>query len=242
VERLTEALSARLGDRVRTGAAVTDVRPRGDTWVVHAGRDELAADAVVLAVPAAAARSLLQSIAPAAAAGLGEIPAVSTGVVFLVYPAGTADALPEGTGFVVPRGRAPMTACTWVSNKWPSDAFANRAVVRCYVGAAGEEDILDADDADLIEACAQHLTALLSLPERPEDALVVRWPGAMPQYELGHVERVAAIRDALPAGIFVTGQAFDGTGIADCVRAAGDTAAAIGAALPSNARPEESVR
>ncbi len=149
----------------------------------------------------------------------------------MVYPEGTQAGLPEGTGFVVPRGAAPMTAATWLSSKWPSDAFGARAVVRCYVGAVGEEDVLDADDGDIVEACARHLAAVVALPDRPEHAVVVRWPNAMPQYELGHLERVARIRRSLPAGIFVVGQAYDGVGIPDCVRAAGETADAVVAHL-----------
>lgn len=248
VERLTDSLRDRLGARVRTDAAVVAVRPGAgperwpERWRVRTSAGELPADVVVLAVPAAAARPLLQPIASAAAAGLEGIPAASTGCVLLVYPPGTGEALPRGTGFVVPRGRAPMTACTWLSNKWPSEAFEGRAVLRCYVGAVGEEDILDAGDDELIAASARHLAALLALPAQPEHAAVVRWPGAMPQYEVGHVERVAGIRAALPPGIFVVGQPFDGVGVADCVRAANGTAAAVAASLAPSSRTEETVR
>jgi oxygen-dependent protoporphyrinogen oxidase len=258
VEHLVDALRDRLGSRVRTDAAVEGLRavtegwpkrwpegwPKGwpKRWKVRTRGEELTADAVVLAVPAAAAGSLLQPISPAAAAGLEGIPSASTGCVLLVYPRGTGDALPQGTGFVVPRARAPMTACTWLSNKWPSEAFDGRAVLRCYVGAVGEEDILDAGDDELIAACARHLAALLALPARPEHAAVVRWPGAMPQYELGHVDRVAGIRAALPPGIFVVGHPFDGVGVADCVRAANETAATVADWLASNSRTEETVR
>jgi oxygen-dependent protoporphyrinogen oxidase len=108
--------------------------------------------------------------------------------------------------------------------------------LRCFVGAAGDEDVLDAPDGDLIDACARHLAALLPLPARPEHAAVVRWPRAMPQYLVGHRERVARIREALPAGIFVTGQALDGVGVADCVRAAGETADAAATALDLEVR------
>ena len=139
-----------------------------------------------------------------------------------------------------------MTAATWLSSKWPSEAFGTRAVVRCYVGAVGEEDILDADDADLIAACAKHLAALVRLPDEPHHAAVVRWPKAMPQYELGHLDLVARIRRSLPEGIFVVGQAYDGVGIPDCVRAAGETAAAVVAYLQRDpagvSNDEETVR
>jgi protoporphyrinogen/coproporphyrinogen III oxidase len=155
---------------------------------------------------------------------LREIRTVSTGVVLLVYAEGTADALPDASGFVVPRERAPMTAATYLSRKWPSTAFGTRAVVRCFVGADGSEDLLDAADDEIVDAVCAHLAALLPLPAEPESSHVVRWPDAMPQYDVGHLERVAAIEQALPAGIFVVGNAYRGIGVADTVRGANDVA------------------
>jgi oxygen-dependent protoporphyrinogen oxidase len=152
--------------------------------------------------------------------------AVSTGVVFLVYPSGTADALPDGSGFVVPRGRAPMTAATFISRKWPDDRFGDRAVLRCFVGGDGDEDVLDAADADIVDACTRHLSAVMDLPA-PTASHVHRWPKQMPQYELGHLERVRRIRVALSPGIFVVGSAFDGVGVSDLARAAAETAALV---------------
>jgi protoporphyrinogen/coproporphyrinogen III oxidase len=241
VEGLTEALRDRVGDRIRTRDPALELRRRAGGWSVRTPSEELVADAVVLAVPAAAAGPLLAPISPAAAAGLQGIPSVSTGVVLMVYAAGTAGALPPGTGFVVPRGRAPMTACTWLSNKWPSEDFGDRAVLRCFVGAAGDEDVVGAEDDELIEACSRHLTALLALPQRPEHAAVVRWPASMPQYEVGHLDRVAGIRASLPNGIFLTGQSFDGVGIADCVHAAGSIASDVAAAVTMRSPTEETV-
>jgi protoporphyrinogen/coproporphyrinogen III oxidase len=224
--RLVAALSAALGDRVRTGAPVASLDDLGDPG------------AVVLATPAFEAGRLLAERSPRAASELAAIPYVSTGVVVLAYPAGTRERLPDGTGFVVPRGMAPMTACTWLSSKWPDRGWRDRAVLRCYVGAAGDEDVLDADDAELIDACARHVAAVLPLPERSEAGVVHRWPRALPQYERGHLGRVERIRDALPPGMFVTGNAYDGVGIPDTVRSAGATAERVAASL-SAPRPSE---
>jgi oxygen-dependent protoporphyrinogen oxidase len=221
VERLTDVLAERLGERVVLNSKVTSLAA-------------IEADAVVIASPAHEASRLLEDMAPAAAADLAGITYASTGVVLLVYPEGTHRGLPDGTGFVAPRGATPMTAATWLSSKWPEDAFGTRAVVRCYVGSVGEEDILEADDADLIEACARYLAALVTLPEAPQAAAVVRWPASMPQYELGHLDRLARIRGALPAGIFVAGQACDGVGIPDCVRAAGRASEEVTAYLDAD--------
>ena len=237
VHALTDALAERLDARVHTDTRAETVVDRGGRWHVRAAdghhRD---ADAVVVATEAHVARRLLAGVARAATDDLDAIPAASTAVVLLVYDEGTRDALPDGTGFVVPRGKAPMTAATWLSNKWPDEAFGTRAVVRCYVGAAGADEVVDEPDDDIVDACARHLAAVVPLPERPADSVVVRWYDAMPQYELGHVERVARIRRHLPAGIFVTGQPYDGVGVPDCVRAAGETAEAVLAHLKGSTR------
>lgn len=226
---LTDALAERLGDRVRCGARVDALDAQaGGGWYLHVdGAGGLAADAVVLAVPAHDARALLEPVAREASEDLGQIRSVSTGVALLVYGEGTADALPDGSGFVVPRGEAPFTAVTWLSSKWPDPAFGTRAVLRCFVGADGDEDVLDAPDVDILQACARHLAALVPLPDEPEHAAVVRWPSSMPQYELGHLERVQRIRRRLPAGVVVAGQPYDGVGVADCVRSAGEAAQAV---------------
>jgi len=224
---LTDRLAERLGpDIVRTGTRATAIEhAAGDGFEVHiADGERLPADAVIVATPAWAAADLLEGIAQPAAADLLDIPYASTAVVLLVYPEGSQPSLPPGTGFVVPRGRAPMTACTWLSSKWPREDYGTRAVVRCYVGAAGEDDVVDAPDEDLVAACERHLAALMPLPEHAAHAGVVRWHRSMPQYEVGHLERVARIRSGLPAGIVVTGSAYDGVGIPDCVRAAGEAA------------------
>ena len=119
-----------------------------------------------------------------------------------------------------------MVACRVVSAAWPEPAFGSRAILRCTVGGADEEDVLDADDEDIVRACTSHLAALLPLPGEADAAAVIRWPGAVPRYLLGHLERVARIREHLPPGIFVSGQAYDGIDVAGCVRGATEVAEA----------------
>lgn len=224
-DRLTGALVEAVGrERIFCGTAASAVRSEGPGYAVRAGEAGFSADAVVLAAPAFVAADVVRDLVPSVADLLCRIPYVSTGVVLLVYPEGTADALPEAAGFVVPRDKASMTACTWVSRKWPEEAFGDRAVLRCFVGGAGAEDVLDSPDEDIAEAVCRHLAAVLDLPPAAEASLVVRWGRAMPQYEVGHLDRVRAIRDGMPGGIFVVGSAYGGPGIPDCVREAGDVA------------------
>jgi len=225
VSHLTVALVDAIGDvRIGLGAPVRAVERDGAAFVVQTEADRVAADAVVLATPAFVASELIVGIAPRAAEVLGGIAYASTGVVLLVYPEGTADALPEATGFVVPRGRAPMTACTFLSRKWPEPDFGTRAVLRCFVGAVGFEDVLDAPDEDIVQAVCRHLAAILPLPDRAAASAVVRWPRSMPQFELGHLDRVREIDASLPPGIVVAGNAYLGVGVADAVRSAGEAA------------------
>ena len=225
VAKLPAALAGVLGaERIRTSTEATGLVRGGSDFVVRTTAGDVPAISVVLATPAFAAARLVADMAPEAAAELDAVPYASTGVALLVYAEGTGDALPVATGFVVPSGRAPMTAATFLSRKWPDPAFEGRAVLRCFVGADGFEDVLDAPDEEIVEAVARHLAALLPLPERPETFAMVRWPRSMPQYLVGHRERVARIEAALPAGIVVAGNAYGGVGVADTVRSAGEAA------------------
>lgn len=231
LRRLTDRLSEEIGpDRVRCGVAVDGLVRENGGYVIRAAGLRVRADVVVLAPPAYVAADLVQGLAPDVARDLRRIPYVSTAVVLLVYPDGSGSALPDSSGFIVPRGRLAMTACTLVSRKWPDPAFGDRAIVRCFVGAEGVEEIVDEPDADIIEGVSRQLAAVLPLPE-PAEARVVRWPRAMPQYEVGHLERVDAIESGLPAGVFVVGHAYRGAGIPDCVAQAAVTAERIRAHL-----------
>ena len=232
VGELPRALLGSVGPaRVRLGTPARAIERERGSFVVRTDRDSVSAEAVVLAAPAFVAAELVRGLDVAGAESLAGIAYASTGVVHLVYAEGTADALPEATGFVVPRGRAPMTAATFVSRKWPAEAFGTRAVLRCFVGAVGFEDVLDEPDEDIVEAVCRHLAAFLPLPERAEASSVIRWPRSMPQYEVGHHERVRAIETTLPPGIFVTGNALHGVGVADAVRSAGEKAERVRAHL-----------
>jgi oxygen-dependent protoporphyrinogen oxidase len=135
-----------------------------------------------------------------------------------------------------PPPTTPMTSCTFTSSVWPDPSFGSRAVLRCAIGGAGQEEVLDAADDDIVAACARHLAALLPLPAAPAASAVVRRPGAIPRYRLGHLERVARIRERLPAGIFVSGRSFDGVDVAECIRGATETAERVRSYVASDHR------
>jgi oxygen-dependent protoporphyrinogen oxidase len=243
VSALPSALTDAIGpEGLRLGSPATSIADRGGAWTVSPAAGDVDASAVVIATPAFVAGPLLADIAPRVAARLEGIRYVSTAVVLLVYGDRTGDALPDATGFVVPSGRAPMTAATFLSRKWPDPAFGDRAVIRCFVGAAGFEDVLDATDTEIVEAVVRHLAAVLPLPSRAEASAVVRWPRSMPQYAVGHAELVREVEDSLPPGIFLVGNAYGGVGVADTVRGANEVAGRVRSHLAGEAERTEPVR
>lgn len=242
---LVDALESALGpDRVRRETPVSGLARRDGGYVVESGSEAVPADAVVLATPAFEAARLLRGLSPRAARPLEEVPHVSTAVVVLVYPEGTGAALPRASGFVVADRARTVTACTWVSRKWPSPDLGERAVLRCFVGRAGDEAAVDLPDRELVERIRAEVEPASGLSVEPEYVRVVRWRRALPQYEVGHLERVAAAEGALgeeAPGVVLAGAGYRGVGIADCVRQGTEAARRILAHLgaPSEAVPSE---
>jgi oxygen-dependent protoporphyrinogen oxidase len=234
VGRLPEAVARHSGARVRTGAIVRELSRTPDGWrlVVGPTRDpeEVLADAVVLAVPAAPTARLLRPHAPAAASDLAQVRYSSVAIVALAFPVNAFPRRPTGSGFLVPPvdGRS-VKAVTFSSTKW--GWYAERApglvIVRASVGRQGEEAVLQRDDADLVDLVLADLTDALGVTDPPVDARVSRWGGGLPQYAVGHLSRVDRVRRAVAElpGLAVAGAVYDGVGVPACV-ASGHRAAA----------------
>jgi oxygen-dependent protoporphyrinogen oxidase len=231
---VAEACRAAGGD-LRTGVRVTGLRRErgadGDRWRVLTGDGAApTADAVVVAVPAPAAARLLAEEAPAAAAGLAGVEYASMALVTLAFRRSDLGTVPAGSGFLVPpvEGRA-IKASTFSSSKWEWTGRQDPGlfVLRTSLGRYGEEERLRQDDADLVGASLADLEAAAGITARPVDTVVTRWEDGLPQYPVGHPERIARVRAALEAvpGIALCGAALEGVGIPACVasglRAAG---------------------
>ncbi|MFI9819349.1 protoporphyrinogen oxidase [Streptomyces sp. NPDC052013] len=227
---VAESVRAR-GGEILTGTPVTELRrvappgPRAPAaWRVIAGGRELHADAVVVAVPAAAAARLLRAEAPGAAAELAAVEYASMALITLAYRRAEAG-LPEGSGFLVPPvdGRT-IKAATFASGKWGWIAEQNPGLVvlRTSVGRHGETEILGRDDAELVEVSRHDLRAATGLDAAPVAARVTRWQDGLPQYPVGHHARVARVRDhvAKLPGLALCGAAYDGVGIPACIASA----------------------
>ena len=233
VGRLPQALAATPGVEVRTGATVRDLARRaGGGWnlVVGPTRDPeiVRADAVVLATPARTTARLLSDVAPAAALTLARVETASVAVVTLAFP---ARAFPDvaGSGFLVPPvdGHA-IKAATFSSAKWDwvreAGATGQEPVVllRCSLGRHHEEQALQRTDEELVELALADLTDAVGLSVPPVDTHVQRWGGALPQYAVGHLARVADVRRELETipGLAVCGSSYDGVGIPACIASA----------------------
>jgi oxygen-dependent protoporphyrinogen oxidase len=235
---LIEALEARLRSRgveLRTGQAVAGIQAVGRGYeVVLDGGDAISAAAVILATPAPVTATLARSVCPVAAKTLEEIEHASTATVSLAYLADEVGTPPAGYGFVVPRGEGRhLLAGTWGSGKWPGRAPAGQVLVRGYVGGVGRESVLEADDDGLVHLVRAELGALAGIRGTPVHTEVHRYPAGMPQYTVGHLGRVARIRSALAAcpGLAMTGAAYSGVGIPDCISDALATARQVLATL-----------
>ncbi|WP_053848904.1 protoporphyrinogen oxidase [Streptomyces sp. NRRL B-24085] len=213
------------GGEIVTGAPVSELRREAaGGWRVVTGDRVRHADAVIVAVPAPAAARLLRAEAPEAAGELDTVEYASMALVTLAYRR-SETALPEGSGFLVPPvdGRT-IKASTFASRKWGWIAEENPDVVvlRTSVGRYGETEILERDDADLVDVSRHDLRAATGLDAAPLETRVTRWTDGLPQYPVGHHARVARIREhvAKLPGLAVCGAQYDGVGIPACVASA----------------------
>ncbi|WP_432562063.1 protoporphyrinogen oxidase [Kineococcus sp. SYSU DK003] len=236
--RLPQVLAARLAARgvtVRTSTPVTRLERTPHGWLV----DDQPADAVVLAVPAPAAARLLAHAAPAAAAELSDVETASMVITALAVPAAELAGL-GGSGVLVPPVVAAAEglrakALTLSGNKWDwvREQSADLAVLRVSLGRAGETEALEADDADVLGWATADASRLLGRELHPVDTAVVRWFDGLPQYAVGHVDRVARVRAAVAAAgrLAICGSVLDGVGVPACIGAARRAGAEVRAAL-----------
>ncbi|MGB7447523.1 MAG: protoporphyrinogen oxidase [Ornithinimicrobium sp.] len=240
-EGLVGALEGR-GASVRTGVTVRELERSADGFTLRCGPvtepETITADAVVVAVPPAPAARLLTEVAPAAALALAQVQTASMAILTLALPQSSMPAV-QGSGLLVPPIEGfSVKAATYSSEKWDwvdqqgaGSAGGAVSLLRASVGRHGEESVLQRDDNALVDLVLRDLRTMgVALPD-PVDALVQRWGGALPQYEPGHLDRVASVRAAVAGvpGLAVAGATYDGVGIPACIgsgRAAAEQVAA----------------
>jgi oxygen-dependent protoporphyrinogen oxidase len=227
---LVSALVRQLTDRgviLRENCAVDALRVRSHQpgrWMYDLILNDgsaLSVDSLVLATPAYVSAELVRPLTPIAGGLLEMIPYASTATIAMAYPRAAVSSAAEGFGFVVPRAEGrDLIAATWTSLKWPHRAPPDQLLVRCYVGGVGREAILKLDDQALIARVRAELASMCGVTAEPGYVEVNRWIRAMPQYTLGHLERLNQTEAALSryGGLFLTGAGYRGVGIPDCIR------------------------
>lgn len=219
--RLIEELSSQSGAEVRSRANVERVRRGGRELVLEIeGGDSIQADGIVVATPAAAAAHLLGDIAPGVKA-LEPIPHATVAVIALAFDRAAIDLPPDSSGFLVPSGAdLTVSAGTWWSVKWPDTTPEDTTVVRCFVGRSGRHPALTRDDDDLTDLIVRDLGRLLGSDVTPLGSHVTRWHDGLPQYVVGHLDRVREAEQSVAAAgpIALAGADLRGSGIPDCLR------------------------
>jgi len=227
---LITALVCRLTDQgvtLRKNCAVDALRVRSHQlgrWmydVILNDGSALSVDSLVLATPAYVSAELVRPLTPIAGGLLELIPYTSTATIAMAYPRMEVSGAAEGFGFVVPRAEGrDLIAATWTSLKWPHRAPPNQLLVRCYVGGVGREAILELDDQALVERVRKELASMCDVTAEPGYVEVNRWIKAMPQYTLGHLERLNQIEAALSRDwkLIRKGEGLVRDRIPDCIR------------------------
>ena len=237
---LTDRLGVELATRgveVRTSAPVQALVRTEDRWLIHSAQGSFSVDGVVLALPASPAASLLAPHDAHAASHLEQMAYASVAVVTFAFGAGALPADLFGTGLLVPRGTplpprtaaslgaspgetAMVTACTYLSTKWPHLAAADGTrLVRASVGRHGDERFAAMDDGALTRRVAAEVAGFLGVTAAARSSIVTRWPDALPQYRVHHLLRVGAVDAAVKRldGLAVAGAAYRGVGIPACI-------------------------
>jgi oxygen-dependent protoporphyrinogen oxidase len=210
-----------LGGTIRLDTPVAAVRSMGDRWAIQTQEGEVMADAVILALPAWAAATLLTPVAPAAAGPLAAIPYANLAVAGLIYESGAVAVPRDKTGVLVPRQPGiELTALTYLASKWDYQTPPDAEPIRAFYGRAGGRDVLSQDDAGLLEQAERDVARILGSGGRPRYRRLFRHRRAMPQYLVGHRARVLAVDHELERvrGLEVAGNWRQGVGIPDCVR------------------------
>jgi oxygen-dependent protoporphyrinogen oxidase len=228
IGELVDALTRTLASKsILLSCPVTDVTRAGH-FIVRSPTTTVEARAVVLAVPAYVASGLLRGFDTTLAGLCAAIPYASTATVALGYRREQVRHPMAGSGFVVPRVEpCPLLAATWVTSKWPNRAPEGHVLLRGFLGGGRDPHRLDRLDAELIEIVRDTLSDLMSIQGEPSVTRIFRFDRQCPQYDVGHMQRIASITHRLSSvpGLFLAGSGFRAIGIPDCIADGRDTAA-----------------
>jgi len=214
-ERALEIECCPAGAQGRANPDTHAYKVRNERGAVHE------ADAIVLALPAYESARLVSRLDADLAESLKAIPYTSALTVALAYEAVACEHLPLGSGFLVPKKEdRRLLACTFVHRKFPHRVPPAKALLRCFLGGSRDPGALELGDDEIVSILQRELKDILKLSAEPLFCRISRWPHSMPQYVVGHGERLEKIRAQLGShpGLFLAGNAYSGIGMSDCIR------------------------
>ncbi|GGH87420.1 oxygen-dependent protoporphyrinogen oxidase [Pullulanibacillus pueri] len=222
IEALKKSLE-HSGVDIQTGVSVAAIEKEANSYeLLLSTGQRLAADQVILAVPHRVTEKLLTQASYLHREDAA--PDTSVATIAMVFNQDDVRMDKEGTGFVVSRLEdKAITASTWTHMKWGHAAPKGKAIIRCYVGKAGDDDIINQSDETLTKIALDNLSGIVSIKADPDFAIVSRWPLAMPQYPVGHSKWLEDVRAKLAVDyphVYLAGASYDGVGLPDCIKQA----------------------
>jgi oxygen-dependent protoporphyrinogen oxidase len=229
IEKLVEVIDP---GSIRTNALVRGIKKQGNLFTLHLNDGSIfQCDAIVLALPSYVSGSILKDINPGLSKILGSIPFVSTATISLAYEKKNFSHPLNGYGFVIPRTeKRKIMAVTWTSSKFPYRVPDGFVMLRTFVGGVYNRNMVSMSDEELLKIVTDELRSIMGISTRPYLYRIFRWHNSMPQYTVGHEEKIKKIDEELEKlpGLFLTGSSYKGIGISECIKNAGEVAERIG--------------
>jgi len=227
---LVDALAQQVKADIRLNTRAVALKREGSAWTINTSNGPINADAICIAVPAYTAASLLNDVHKGLAEKLRQIKYASTATINFGYRRQAIAHPLNGFGFVVPFvEKRSLIACTFSSVKFSGRAPEGHVLLRAFAGGALQPEIFALQEEELRVRVETDLRELLGITEEPLFVEVAKWKDSMPQYEVGHLERVNDIEQLISEipGLTLAGNAYRGAGIPDCIRSGQNAAESL---------------
>jgi oxygen-dependent protoporphyrinogen oxidase len=221
LQSLVDAIEDNMDDgSILKGHRVEQILKKSNSYELSLTSGEIMiADAVIVSTPHHITQSMFSTYP--FFNSLKEMPSTSVATVALAFPEEAINKDIDGTGFVVSRNSDyTITACTWTHKKWPHSTPKGKVLLRCYVGRAGDEAVVELSDDEIVKIVLLDLKKTMDITADPEFTIISRWKDSMPQYTVGHKKRIEVLKQSVDQelpGVFLAGSSFDGLGLPDCI-------------------------
>lgn len=220
LEEVPIQLEKRLEGSIHKGIAVEKVKRTQGGYELTLSNDTIEkADSVIIAADHFHAQQMLSDYP--FMDFFKEMPATSVANVAMAFPQSAIKKDIDGSGFIVSRNSDyRITACTWTHKKWPGTTPEGMALLRSYVGKPDDQEAVNLSDEEIMNIVLNDLNKTMNITDKPLFHVISRWKKSMPQYTVGHKERMKVVKEALDKelpGVYLAGSSFEGVGVPDCI-------------------------